>query len=281
MVRRGLDDKIFDAVNTIIMLVVLVVVLYPLYFVIIASISEPYEVVRGNVVLLPRGFTIESYQHVLRNSDVWIGYRNSLFYTVSGTALSLVLTITSAYALSKKKLPGRFFLTWVFLFIMYFNGGLIPTYMLVRSIGLLNHRLTLTILGAFSVWNFIVTRTYFQTSIPEEICESAEIDGANVWQCVFKITFPQLKSTVIILLLLALGGMFRGDFGMFYQLVGSNAILLNTTDIIDTFIFRSLRSTADMGMTAAAGVFQSVLCFITVLTANYVVKKIDPDYSLF
>ena len=196
VVKRGLDDKIFDTINLIIMLIVLLIVLYPLYFVVIASISDPYEVVRGNVVFTPRGFTLEAYQHVLRNNDVWTGYRNTIFYTVTGTALSLFLTLTSAYALSKKKLPGRFFLNWVFLFIMYFNGGLIPTFLLVRSLGLVNHLLTLSILGAFSVWNFIVTRTFFQTSIPEEICESAEIDGAGPLRTFVTIVLP--LSTAII-----------------------------------------------------------------------------------
>ena len=201
VVKRGLDDKIFDTINTVLMFIVLVVVLYPLYFVVIASISEPYEVVRGNILFLPKGFTLESYQHVLRNNDVWTGYRNTIIYTISGTIISLFLTLTSAYALSKKRLPGRSFLTWVFLFIMYFNGGLVPTFLLVRSIGLLNQPHTLIILGAFSVWNFIVTRTYFQSSIPEEICESAEIDGAGPLRTFVTIVLP-LSAPIIAVMTL-------------------------------------------------------------------------------
>ena len=201
VVKRSLDDKIFDIVNYFLMTVVLLVVMYPIYFVIIASISEPSEVIRGNVILFPRGFTLESYQLVFSNDNVWTGYRNSIFYTITGTMLSLFLTLTSAYALSKKKLPGRFLLTWVFLFIMYFYGGLIPTYLLVRSIGLLNKFYTLSILGAFSVYNFIVTRTYFQTSIPDEICESAEIDGAGPLKTFLVIVLP-LSAPIIAVMTL-------------------------------------------------------------------------------
>jgi putative aldouronate transport system permease protein len=119
------------------------------------------------------------------------------------------------------------------------------------------------------------------TSIDPAIYEAAEIDGANIWQRTRYITVQHLRPTMVIMLLLAMGGMFRGDFGMFYQMVKNNGILLPFTDIIDTFVFRALLSSADVGMSAASGLFQSVLCLATVLLANFVVTKIDPDYALF
>lgn len=117
--------------------------------------------------------------------------------------------------------------------------------------------------------------------IDTEIYEAAAIDGANIFQRIFKITIPNLAPTMVILILLAIGNIFRGDFQMFYQLVGNNGPLFNATDVIDTFTFRSLLQTNEFGMAAASGFYQSVFCFITILTANYLVKKYDEDYSLF
>ena len=111
--------------------------------------------------------------------------------------------------------------------------------------------------------------------------EAAEIDGANIWQRIRFITLPSLKPTIMIMVLLALGNVFRGDFGMFYQLVGSNQLLLQSSDVIDTFVYRSLITTPNIGMSAAAGLYQSVLCFVTIVVANFIVKKLAPDYSLF
>ena len=117
--------------------------------------------------------------------------------------------------------------------------------------------------------------------ISQDLYEAASIDGANVWQKIRYITLPSLKPTVMIMTLLALGNIFRGDFGMFYQLVGSNQLLLKSSDILDTYIYRLLLTTPDVGMTAAAGLYQSLLCFVTIITANWIVKKIAPDYTLF
>ena len=117
--------------------------------------------------------------------------------------------------------------------------------------------------------------------INPEIYEAAKIDGANIWQRLFRITLPCLRPTIVIMVLLAIGGIFRGDFGMFYQIVGNNQLLLASSDILDTYVYRSLISGTNMGMTAAASLLQSVLCFITITTVNFVVKKIEPDYSLY
>jgi putative aldouronate transport system permease protein len=201
MVKEGWDDKIFDAINTGIIILILAVVLYPLYFVVIASFSEPYEVALGNIRFLPRGFSLSAYTYVLENKDVWIGYRNTIFYTVAGTFFSLFLTLPAAYVLSKKQLPGRILLSWFFLFTMYFSGGLIPTYLLVKSLALYNKPYTLVVLGAFSVFNMIVTRTYYQTSIPETIYEAAEIDGASHIRVFFTIALP-LSAPIIAVMTL-------------------------------------------------------------------------------
>ena len=119
------------------------------------------------------------------------------------------------------------------------------------------------------------------TGIDPGLYEAAELDGANKWQQVFHITVPSLLSTIIIMTLLAVGRIFRGDFGMFYQLIGNNGVLLRKTDILDTYIYRSMLGNSNLGMTAAAGFYQSVLCFVTIVAFNGLVKRIEPDYSLF
>ncbi len=202
--KRSREDVIFDTINVILMFLVLVIVLYPLYFVVIASISEPYQVASGNVFMLPKGFTLDAYKNVFSNQDVWTGYRNTIFYTLGGTLFSLFLTVPAAYVLSKKNLPGRNFLSWYFLITMYFNGGLIPMYLLVQSLGLYNRPYTLILLGAFSVFNLIITRSYYQTSVPDTIFEAASIDGASQFRIFLSIALP-LSAPILAVMALYYG----------------------------------------------------------------------------
>ena len=159
----------FDWIINISLGILMLIILYPIYFTVIASFSDPYAVAKGKVLLYPVGLTLESYQHAFAYKQIWVGYANSLFYTLFGTAFSVALTIPAAYGLSKKQLPGRFGLTCIFLVTMYFGGGLIPTYLLVKGLHLLNTRLVLIILSGMSVYNMVVARVYFSTSIPGEI----------------------------------------------------------------------------------------------------------------
>lgn len=152
--------------NVAVMTVLLVLMLYPLYYIVIASVSEPYAVATGKIFLRPVGFTMEAYQNVFENQRIWTGYRNTVFYTIFGTVLNLALTIPTAYVLSKKQLPARNLFAWYFLIPMYFSGGLIPTYLLVRDLHLLNTAYTIVVLGGLSIYNMVVTRTYFSNSIP-------------------------------------------------------------------------------------------------------------------
>ena len=153
-IKGSKADRAFDIINIILMIIVLVIIVYPLYFVIVASISEPYEVAKGNVTLYPIGFTLAAYENVFNYDEIWIGYRNTIFYTAFGILLSLFLTLTSAYVLSKKHFTCRKFFTWYFLITMYFGGGLIPTYLLVRDLDLLDKAYTLIIIGSFSVFQY-------------------------------------------------------------------------------------------------------------------------------
>lgn len=199
--RKTKSDKIFDICNITFMCVILLIMFYPLYYIVIASFSDPAAVATGKVYLFPRELTVEAYENVFDNERIWTGYRNTIIYTVFGTALNLILTIPTAYVLSKKTLKGRNIISWYFLIPMYFGGGLIPTYLLVKDLNLLNRPYTIIILGGLSVYNMVVARTYFSSSIPEELYESARIDGAGDFVCFFKIALPLAAPITAVLVL--------------------------------------------------------------------------------
>ena len=202
--RRSKADVVFDVINTVILCALAFIWLYPLYFTVIASISEPYDVVSGRVVLLPVRPTLEAYRNVFKNAQIWVGYRNTVFYTVFGTAFSLALTLPAAYALSKKYFPFRTFVTWIYLFTMFFGGGLIPYYLLVNGMGLIDKPWSLIVLGGVGVYNIIITRTFFTSTIPFELYESGKIDGAGEIYMFFRIALP-LSAPIIAVMALYYG----------------------------------------------------------------------------
>ena len=152
-VKRSYSDKIFDVVNIIVMLILLIIFTWPLWFVVIASFSDPNEVWMGNVLLLPKKITLIAYEELLNYSSIWTGYKNTIFYTVVGTLVNLVMTVCAAYPLSRKDFVPRNFLMILFMITMYFSGGLIPTYLVVNKLHLLNTRWAMIIPGACSIYN--------------------------------------------------------------------------------------------------------------------------------
>jgi putative aldouronate transport system permease protein len=199
--RQSRGDAIFQVWDNLFMGAVLIIMIYPLYFTIIASVSEPVNVAMGEITLYPKGFTMDAYRNVFLENSIWIGYRNTIFYTVMGTLLNLSLTLPAAYVLSKKNLKGRLFLSWYFLFTMYFGGGLIPSFLVVKNLGLLNRPFTLIFLGGISIYNTIVTRIYYQTSIPNELYEAARVDGCSNFGMFFRIALP-LSAPIIAVMTL-------------------------------------------------------------------------------
>lgn len=200
-VNSGLSDKIFMVAVYVILLLLLAIFLYPILFVISASVSDPKAVSGGQMLLFPVGFTLDGYQHLLQYKEIWIGYANTLFYTVGGTLLNLAVTLPCAYAMSRRDMRGRKGLMIFFMITMYFSGGLIPGYLNVKSFGLLDTRTIILISGLMSTYNMIVARTYFATSIPYEIQEAAVIDGCNDFQIFSRIVFPISKAITVVMLL--------------------------------------------------------------------------------
>ncbi|NSW91847.1 MAG: carbohydrate ABC transporter permease [Firmicutes bacterium] len=197
-------DKIFNIINITLLTIVLITVLYPLIYVVSASISDPILVNQGKMWLLPKGITFEGYRRVFQYEEIWTGYRNTLFYTLLGTAINLFMTLTCAYPLSRKDFYGRNLFTALFTFTMFFSGGLIPTYLIIKKLGMINTIWTMMIPNAVAMWNIIITRTYFQNNIPTELQEAAMIDGCSTTRQFFSVVLP-LSTPIIAVMALFYG----------------------------------------------------------------------------
>ena len=199
--KMSLTDRIFDIIVNIFAVIIIVVILYPLLFVLAASFSDPDYVLQGEVTIFPKGFSLYPYKLVFQNGDIWRGYMNSIIYTVLGTFISITLTICLAYSLSRKDMPHRKFLTLFILFTMYFSGGMIPSYLLVKNLKLYNTMWAVIIPVAINTYNFIVAKTFFENSIPKEMYESAMIDGSGDIRTLWLIVLPLSTSIISVLIL--------------------------------------------------------------------------------
>lgn len=204
VIRETRSDRIFNLINTIILASILVAVLYPLLYIISASISDADLINQGKVWLLPKGLTLEGYRRVFQDERIWMGYRNTVFYTILGTMINLFVTIPAAYSLSRKDFAGRNIFTLIFTFTMFFNGGLIPTYLLIKWLGMRDTLWALLLPGAAGMWNIVVSRTFFQTNIPQELKESAEMDGCTNTRLFVSIVLP-LSAPIIAVMALFYG----------------------------------------------------------------------------
>lgn len=202
--RESRSDKLFLILNYVYLLLALAVVLYPLVYIVSASISNPKFVSSGEMWLFPKGLTWDGYKLVFDNPKIWIGYRNTIFYTLIGTLLNLAVTLPAAYALSRSDFVGRNLFMGMFLVTMFFTGGLIPTYLTVKNLGLVNTVGALILPVAASVYNIIVARTFFQSTIPKELQEAAHVDGCTNLRLFLKIVLP-LSSPIIAVMALFYG----------------------------------------------------------------------------
>lgn len=202
----------FDVLLYTLMILILLAVIYPLWFIIIASVSEPSLTNTGQVLLLPKGFTVAGYAMALKEQSIWTGYLNSIVYTALYTCIGLVLILPAAYGLSQRGLKLKKPLMGIFMVTMFFGGGLIPTYLLIKGLGILNTLWALVLPGSVSVYNMIVARTFFATTIPYEIQEAAKIDGCNDYTTFLRIVLPLSKAIVAVLALWYAVGMWNSYF---------------------------------------------------------------------
>ncbi len=209
-IREG--SKVADFIIYMIAIIICLMTLYPFYYVVIMSISDPMEVAAMNVYLYPKGFYLDSYKLIIRDMKMWRSYLNTIIYVGCGTLLVLLTSVLGAYPLSVKNLAGRKWLVRYLIIPMYFGGGLIPTFLLINKLGLYNTRWAIIIPGAVSIWYIILTRTYFMT-IPESLKESAFIDGATHLQLLFKIIVPVSKPILAVIAIYTIVGIWNSWFG--------------------------------------------------------------------
>lgn len=248
---------------------------------------------------------LKNFDYLLVSHKLWPLTRNTILYNLAFIIVGMILEV--GFAIIINELTNKYFkkIFQSFMFLPYFISWVVAKAVLQAvfdyDYGLINvflKSIDLSSINLFvnaSPWPYLLVflRAWKATgygsiiylaavtSIDQEIYEAASIDGANIWQKVFRITIPSLLPTMIIMGLLSVGQIFRGDFGMFYQLIGNNGVLLEVGDMLDLFIYRSMASGSNLGMASAAGFYQSVLCFVTIMLVNWIVKKIKPDYSLF
>lgn len=197
--KMSLSNRIFYIVNTVIWALVMIIVLYPLYLVCIASVSDPDAIIQGKVIWHPVDFSLVGYEAVLKYGELIRSYINSIIYTVSGVTLSIIVTLSAAYALSRPKFPGKTVINLYLVITMFFGGGLIPTFLVLKDLGLYNNPLIMVLMGCVSVWNLMVARTFIQTSIPGELYEAAVLDGASHMQFYSKVVLPLSKTILAVL----------------------------------------------------------------------------------
>lgn len=239
--KHSFSDISFDIVNRLFMIFCTLVVVYPIIYIVSSSFSSANAIIAGKVWLFPVEPSIKAYQAVFRNKQVVTGYTNSIIYTAGGTLISVFLTIAAAYPLSRKFLPGRKFFTAMFVFTMLFSGGLIPTYFVVRNVGLIDTRWAIILPNALSVWNLMVTLTYFKTSISEEMFEAAIIEGASDFRILHSIVLPLSQAIIAVIALYYAIGIWNSYFdALIYlkssskfplQIILRNILIINQSDL--------------------------------------------------
>ncbi|MBP3961957.1 carbohydrate ABC transporter permease [Paenibacillus lignilyticus] len=201
MADQTRGDRFFSFITYSLLILVVIAVLYPLVFVLSASFSDPQYIMSGEILLWPKGLTLDSYSKIFLNSDIVRSFGNTLLYTSLGTFINLLMTICGAYPLSRRDFVGRNVIMALLVFTMFFSGGLIPTFILVKKLGMLNTLWVMVIPSAVSIWNIIIMRTFFQQTIPGELQEAATIDGCSNFQILRKVVLPLSMPIIAVTIL--------------------------------------------------------------------------------
>lgn len=199
--KQSWDDRLYDGISNFMLIIFVILVFYPLYFVLIASFSDPNVVNSGKFLLVPEGITWSGYKRVFEDTRIWSSYANTIFYTIGGTIFGTICTILAGYALSREDLPGNGIIMKLLIFTMYFSGGMIPLYLMIQNYHLLNTRLLMIILSSISVYNIIVVRSFMSNTIPAELLDAATIDGCGNGKFFTKIVIPLSKPIIAVIVL--------------------------------------------------------------------------------
>lgn len=199
-----ISDRGFNRASVLVLSLAIVAVIYPIYFIVIASVSDPNAVYNGNVWIAPSGFTLEGYQRIFSDPTIIQGFANSVLYTTLATSVSVALIITGGYALSRRDLPGRKTITFLLVITLFFDGGMIPRYLVVQQLGLLDTVWAMILPGAVGVWNLLIARSFFEVTLPNELREAAQIDGASDFRFFFSVALPLARSLVVLMVMVHL-----------------------------------------------------------------------------
>lgn len=240
--KKSSGEIVFDIFNYMLMVLLVIVTLYPCYYVVVASVSDPTRIYEGSGILLyPKGFALNAYKDVLNYKQLWLSYGNTIFYVAAGGFLSVTVTVMTAFGLTRRDLPFRNFIMFAILFTMYFNGGLIPTYLVVKNVGLLDTRLAMILPGLVGTYNLIITISYFR-GLPYELEEAAKIDGANDYTILLKVMMPLAKPIIAVIALYYMVSLWNNYFtAMIYlnkrslyplQLVLREILIQNDTNAV-------------------------------------------------
>lgn len=244
--HRRLADPLFAVITYGLIAAAIVVIVYPLYFIVIASISDPTLVQQGKVVLVPRGITFEGYATIFGTSTIVRGFANSVVYTLVGTAISVTMILCGAYALARKDMPGRNLFMILFVVTMFFDGGMIARYLVVKELGLLDTMWAVVLPGAVGVWNLIIARTFFEQSISPELREAAQLDGASDFRFFFSIVLPLSKSLITLMAMIHIVANWNAFFDAMIYLSDESKYPLQL--VLRNVLIQSQASTAGMDM---------------------------------
>ena len=277
-VKMSTGDKVFTVINTVIMILVCIAIVYPLYYVLLASVTDPVVVSSGKFLLYPEAWYTNGYTTTLKYQPLWTGYANTIKYTVVGTLISLVCTIPAGYALSRYDMVGRKPIMFLFTFTMFFSGGMVPTFLVVQKLGLTNTIWAMIVPGMLSVYNMIVLRTSFE-SVPESLYESAALDGANHFTMLTKITLPLSKAALATITLFYA----VGKWGEWYNAL---VYLQKRRDLypLQMFLRELLVKQEDMdallsssvGVTADSVLLQEIITYATIIVTTVPILLVYP-----
>lgn len=252
----SLGDKTFVITNYVLLALIAFICAYPMYFCLIASVSDPYASYRGEVIWKPIGFTMDAYRYIIENDVIWRGYANSLIYTLATVVMHLICVVPFGFGLSRKHLVGRKAVMVFCMISMYFGGGMIPCYIVYNQLGLVGNPLLIILLGSFSVWNVLLCRTYFKNNIPDTLYEAAYMDGAGEFRSFFEIAIPLAKPIIAVIALYAAVGQWSNYWNsLIYlrdeamhplQLVLRRILIVNQNEFENAIISGSLELITEM-----------------------------------
>lgn len=279
-IKDSASDKVFMVLDWILLTILVIVIIIPLLNVVSSSLSAPSAVGAGKVFLLPKGFNLNAYRSLLQEKTIMTGFMNTIFYTVAGTLLNVVMTIACAYPLSRKELVGKKVIMFYFTFTMLFSGGMMPTYMLIKSLGLINTRWVMILPGAMTVYNMIVARTFFINTIPQELNEAAAIDGASDFKMILSVVLPLSKPIIAVLTLFYAVGHWNTFFDCFLYI--SKPELFNLQVVLRNFManVKAMMDSSGISQTIAAAqdaaLYQEVLKYAIIIFTSIPILLVYP-----